>query len=124
MLHPLFSVLVNRPELIADHVAGYAGLVREEATGVGTELLQRAIALAFAVACAAVFLALAGVAVMLGVLNQQFHWSLVAMPGAALVLALIGTSIARRPLSRERFSGIREQFNADLTLLRAAADAA
>ena len=30
MLHPIFSVLVSRPELLVDHVAGYAALARDE----------------------------------------------------------------------------------------------
>lgn len=124
MLHPLFSLLVSRPELIADHLAGYAGLVREEAAGVGAELLRRATALALAAACGAAFLVLAGVAVMLGALNHQFHWSLVAMPAGALVLSLIGASQARRPLNQGRFSGVRGQFDADLDLLRASGEQA
>jgi hypothetical protein len=31
-----------------------------------------------------VFLGLAGTAVMLGMLHNQFHWALVAVPGVAL----------------------------------------
>ena len=27
MLHPIFSLLIRRPELALDHVAGYAALV-------------------------------------------------------------------------------------------------
>jgi len=27
IVHPIFSVLVSRPELVMDHVAGYAALV-------------------------------------------------------------------------------------------------
>jgi hypothetical protein len=66
MVHPIFSVLITRPELVMDHVAGYAALVQEEASTVGLEVAKRAIAWGVAVIGLLVFLILAGVAVMLG----------------------------------------------------------
>ena len=66
MVHPIFSVLVTRPELVMDHVAGYAALVQEEASTVGVQVAKRAVAWAVAVLALIVFLVLAGVAVMLG----------------------------------------------------------
>ena len=30
MPHPIFSTLIQRPDLIADHLGAYAGLLREE----------------------------------------------------------------------------------------------
>ena len=30
-VHPLFSVLIRRPELVVDHLSGYAALVQQEA---------------------------------------------------------------------------------------------
>ena len=69
MIHPIFSVLINRPELVMDHVAGYASLVQEEASSVGVEVAKRVIAWGVAVMGLVVFLVLAGVAVMLGVLH-------------------------------------------------------
>jgi hypothetical protein len=42
MLHPIFSVLIHKPELVIDHFAGYAALVQEEASSVGGEVAKRA----------------------------------------------------------------------------------
>ena len=66
MAHPVFSVLISRPDLVMDHVAGYSALVREEASSVGVEVVRRAIAWGVVVLGLIVFLVLTGVAVMLG----------------------------------------------------------
>ena len=29
MVHPIFSVLITKPELVMEHVAGYASLMRD-----------------------------------------------------------------------------------------------
>jgi hypothetical protein len=91
MIHPIFSVLVRRPELVMDHVAGYAALVQEEASTVGVEVAKRAIAWGVAVLGLIVFLLLAGVAIMLGAMLDEFHWTLVVVPGAdAQALRAVG----------------------------------
>ncbi|MEP6792105.1 MAG: hypothetical protein ABI907_12095, partial [Ramlibacter sp.] len=80
MIHPIFSVLVSRPDLVVDHVAGYASLVHQEASSVGAQVARRAVAWGIAVLSLTVFLVLAGSAVMLGVMYGEFHWVLVAVP--------------------------------------------
>ncbi|RYF36056.1 MAG: hypothetical protein EOO25_21515, partial [Comamonadaceae bacterium] len=60
MIHPIFSVLIRRPELVVDHVAGYAALAREEASSVGAEVTRRAIAWGVAAVGLLVGLVLAG----------------------------------------------------------------
>lgn len=121
MVHPLFSVLVSRPELVVEHAAGYAALVRDEATGLGTEVLRRGIAWAVAVVLFAAFLVLAGTALMLGALQSQFHWALLAAPAVALGLAVAAWLQARRPLSPAYFAELRSQLDADALALRRAA---
>ena len=49
MVHPVFTVFINRPEMVVEHVAGYAALVREEAAGYGSEVMSRAVAWGVAV---------------------------------------------------------------------------
>ena len=117
LVHPLFSVLVSRPELVMDHVAGYAALVQEEASSVGLEVTKRVIAWAACAFSALVFLVLAGVAVMLGAIHD-FHWSLVIVPAIPLVLAAIAWNIARQRLPAKAFSELRAQLDADAQALR------
>ena len=117
MIHPIFSVLINRPELVVDHVSGYAALMREEASSVGTELGKRAIALGATVLALVVFLVLAGVALMLGTLNG-FHWVLVITPGIALALAGAAWSVARQRLPEQAFTELKAQLDAAAQALR------
>jgi hypothetical protein len=118
MLHPIFSVLISKPELVIDHVAGYASLMREEASTVGTEVAKRAIAWGVAVMSFIVFLVLAGVAAMLGVMMDRFHWILLLVPGAVLVLAVVAFLQARQKLPHKAFTELRSQLDADAETLR------
>ena len=119
MAHPIFSVLIARPELVMDHVAGYAALVQEEASAVGMQVARRVIAWVVAVLALVVFLVLAGVAVMLGAMQGQFHWALIAAPGAALLLSVLAWSVARQRLPAKAFSEVKAQLDADAQALRA-----
>jgi hypothetical protein len=119
MLHPIFSLLIKRPELVIDHVAGYAALVQEEASSVGTEMAKRAIAWVVTLFGLLIFLLLAGVAAMLGVMQGEFHWILVVVPGIALVISVGAWSIARQRLPAKAFTELRAQLDADAQALRA-----
>jgi len=121
MLHPLFSTIVQRPDLVVDHLSAYAALFQEEASEAGSELLARVVAWAVAVVAAAVFLGLAGTAVMLGMLHNQFHWSLVVVPGIALAILAIAMLRARKPLATKRFPELKAQIDSDAHALRMAA---
>ena len=119
MVHPIFSVLITRPELVMNHVAGYAALVQEEASTVGVEVAKRAIAWGVAVLAMVVFLVLAGVAVMLGAMHDAFHWVLVAAPGAALLVSAAAWTVARQRLPAKAFAELKAQLDADAQALRA-----
>ena len=76
-----------------DHVARLCALVQEEASSVGAQVARRAVAWRIAVLALIVFLVLAGVAVMLGVMRGEFHWVLVLVPATALLLSLGAWSV-------------------------------
>jgi peptidoglycan/LPS O-acetylase OafA/YrhL len=118
MVHPIFSVLISRPELVVDHVAGYAALVQEEASTVGIEVAKRAIAWGVTVVALLVFLVLAGVAVMLGAMYGEFHWALVLAPGSALIVAVVAWNVARQRLPSKAFTELKAQLDADAQALR------
>ncbi len=118
LVHPIFSVLVSRPELVMDHVAGYAALVQEEATSMGTEVARRAIAWAACGVCALVFVLLAGVALMLGAVTEGFHWALLLVPAVPLAGAGAAWMIARKQLPARAFAELRAQLDADVQALR------
>lgn len=118
IVHPIFSVLVSRPELVLEHLSGYATLAQEEATSAGTELGKRAAAWAACAVGALLFLVFAGIAVMLGALHEEFHWALVLVPAVPLVLAVLAFMQARKPLPARAFAELRRQLDADAQALR------
>jgi Kef-type K+ transport system membrane component KefB len=120
MLHPIYSTVISRPDLLVDHLSAYAALAAQEASNSGNDLKVRAVGMAASALFALLFLVFSGIAVMLGVLHGQFHWVLVAVPGAALLLSLIAVLATRRPAPGQRFSELRRQMAADIDLLRAA----
>lgn len=117
-LHPLLSVLVRRPDLLADHVAGYADLLREEANTTGTELARRALAWAIAALAFLAFLLLAGVAAMLAAMQGHLHWALLLVPGSALALCIAALLRARRKFTHPIMNEVRAQLDADMQALR------
>lgn len=121
MLHPFFSTLVQRPDLIIDHLSGYAALFHQEAATAGSELVARAVAWVLAVLTGVVFVILAGVALMLGLMQNQFHWALVAVPGFVLLLCVIAFVKAGKPISSERFPELKAQIDSDARALRVVA---
>ena len=118
MLHPLFSTLIQRPDLVADHVAAYAALISEEAGSIGNEVVSKIVAWALAALAVVIFLGLAGTALMLGFLQNQFHWVLVVVPGTVLLLGIIALVWARKPLKSERFPELKAQIDSDVRALR------
>lgn len=121
MLHPLFSTVVRRPDLVVDHISAYAELVQMEVGDVVGDLLARAASWIVAVIAGAIFLVLAGIALMLGLLQGQFHWGLVAVPGAALLMVVVAVVRAIKPWKAERFPELRAQVASDVEALRAVA---
>lgn len=124
MLHPIFSTVVSRPDLVADHLSAYVALASQEAAATGRDLKIRALAFAVAGVFALMFVLLAGIATMLGLLHGQFHWGLIVVPGTALLIALVAALAGRRPAPGERFAELRRQFAADVGLLRSSGDSA
>lgn len=121
MLHPLFSTVIQRPDLVADHVSAYAALFNQELKAIGTSALARIAAWVLVVLCAFLFLSLAGMALMLGFANNQFHWALVAVPGCALLMTMIALVKARKPMQQDHFPELKAQLDSDVHALRVAA---
>lgn len=118
LMHPIFSVLLRRPELLVDHAAGYAALAREEAAAAAGVMARRAVAWGVAALGFILFMVLAGAAAMLGALQGQFHWVLVAVPGLALAIAVGGAVLGLQKPAHPLFTELRGQLDADAQALR------
>ena len=119
MLHPLFSTLIQRPDLLVEHVSAYCALFHQEATEASSQLVKRYVAWAVAAICGLVFVLFAGTALMMGTLHNQFHWVLLVVPGAALLLMLAAIAKAKAPLTEARFTELKAQIDSDIQALRA-----
>lgn len=120
LLHPIFPLLIRRPDLIIDHLGGYLALVRQEASQTGVGLARRGIAWGIVVFLLAVFVALAGGAVMLGVLLDRFSWVLIVVPAVVLAAIAGALAVALQPMKGAAFAELEAQFEADRQTLRAA----
>lgn len=121
MIHPLFATLIKRPDLIADHIAAYVELTHQETYGLAADWLQRGLSWALVALGGLVFVLFSGIGLMLGALNQ-FHWVLVAVPGAVLVLTFLAFLKAKTPIDSERFTELKAQMDSDLRALREASE--
>ena len=119
MLHPLFSILVQRPELVIEHLSGYGALLHLEATQAAGTLVKRYIAGVLAIVCGMVFVLLAGIALMLGALHNQLHWMLLAVPGVALVAMLTALVKAKALPEAPQFSELKAQIQSDIQAFKA-----
>lgn len=118
LVHPIFKVLLRHPHLLAEHAAGYAALLQEEAGRASQDLVRQALAWAAAILGLVVFLVLAGVAAMLVALWGQWHWILATAPLTALALALVAWWMARHHRASAALATLREQIDADADALR------
>jgi len=118
MIHPIFTVVLRRPELVFRHLANYGELFRSEISSLGSSLLTRAAGAVLAIVALLLALGLTGLAVMLGFLQGSYHWVLAAVPGTAWVLALVGLLLALRSTVKERVDDVKDEFEADVRTLR------
>ena len=121
MLHPLFSTLIQRPELVLEHLSGYSALLQLETTQAAGMLVKRYVAGAVAVVCGLAFVLLAGVALMLGAMHNQLHWMLLVVPGVALLAMLVAIVKAKAPLAEPQFTELKAQIQSDIQAMKAVA---
>ena len=120
-MHPFCFTIIRRPDLVVDHLSAYAALLQQEASQASQTLINRVLIWCIAVLSAAICVVLSGTALMLGVLHNQFHWVLVAVPGALALCALGAFSWTRQPVFADHFSNIKSQLLSDASALRTAA---
>ena len=124
MIHPLLKVLIAKPDLIAEHVAGYGQLVAAQAGAAAVQLRVKAILGAVALVGLVLGVGFGGVALLLfGVVplaDMPHAWLLVVVPGIPLVAAIVcAVMIVKQPASWS-LDAVRAQLAADAALLREA----
>ena len=121
MIHPLLRLFATHPELVGEHALAYAALLGDDVAKTSSALKRRAVSGTAAVLLGFVGLLLAGVGLMLWAVTPPaaIHsmWALIATPVAPLVLAL-GCWFAGKQPAEPPFDNLKQQFAADLRMLR------
>lgn len=121
-MHALFRLAASEPALLADHLQAYGELAGGEALDALGRWRHAAVLQLAALASAAVGMTLAGVASMLWAVGPvAVPWLLVTVPALPLLIALACHLGARSAWAQRGSSVLREQWAADLALLRSAA---
>jgi cytochrome bd-type quinol oxidase subunit 2 len=120
-MHPLYLTVIRRPDLIVDHLGAYAALLTQEASQASQALANRALLWIVVVFSGAIGVVLSGTALMLGVLQNQFHWILVAVPGVMVFCALVALAQAKQAVFASHFANIKSQLFSDAQALRVVA---
>lgn len=118
MIHPIFGAALKHPDLLVEHLTNYFRLFKEEASDIAKSLAIRAAAGAVAAVALLLALGLTGVAIMLGAVEDTFHWALVVVPAVAWLTVVAGVVLALRPTLAPQVHEVTSQFEADRQLLQ------
>jgi hypothetical protein len=122
MLHPVFRLAASQPQLLAEHAAGYAGLLAEEVASSGAHFKRRITLQIVGLLSLMVASILAGVAVLLWAslppASLQQPWLLWFTPLVPAALGALVIVLARNHNAPPAFATLREQFAQDASLLR------
>ncbi|MBK7615418.1 MAG: hypothetical protein IPJ08_13345 [Burkholderiales bacterium] len=120
--HPLLYLLATRPQWLAEHALAYGGLAGDELALAACHWQRQAWLQAVAAGCAVATLGVAGVALLLWAVTPAalqpspwLWWLALGLPAGPGLLCL---ALARNGQRQRSFAGLREQLQADLTLLR------
>lgn len=117
MIYALLKAAVLKPRLLAAHLHNYGEFIRSEMQGTVRQWAVKAVAFAvFGIGMLA-FLILSGVAAMIGVLLNQYHWVLLAVPAVPLVVAFVALIVALQKTAGQGMNNIKQQFAADMQAL-------
>ncbi|MDP3810816.1 MAG: hypothetical protein Q8Q78_07410 [Hydrogenophaga sp.] len=122
MLHPVFRLAASQPQLLAEHAAGYAGLLAEELASSGVQLKRRVTLQIVGLLSLMVAAILCGVAVLLWaslpLASLQQPWLLWFTPLVPALLGALALWLANSAGVPPAFATLREQLAQDAALLR------
>ncbi len=119
MFFLLIKALLLHPKLLRQHIANYVAWLQAEARYSVRHLLIALCAWLIGAVCFLLASVLAGVAIMLGFLYNQFHWVLVIVPSVPLVKALLFFVVAI--VSQSKLKGLdrfKQQIQEDIALFK------
>lgn len=126
MISQLVSLLASQPDLITEHLAGYAQLASVQA-GEASRRMGKRLALKAGVAASALLgLGLTGVSLLFvattPISQMPAPWLLVLIPAMAFIATLVFALVLSRQESVKPFKELRHQLMQDAALFRQAND--
>ncbi|KRB96353.1 hypothetical protein D9M68_695600 [compost metagenome] len=122
MLHPVFRLAASQPQLLAEHAAGYAGLLAEELAISGAQLKRRVTLQIVGLLGLMVATILGGVAVLLWAslpaASMQQPWLLWFVPLVPALLGALALWVSNSNPVEPAFATLREQLAQDAAMLR------
>ena len=119
MIYAFLKALLLKPQLLINHLRNYVELVGSEAQIAARHWVIKVVALVTFGICMLLFLIMAGVAVIVGVMQGQYHWILILVPAIPLALACIALIVGLQKPASAPVASIKQQFVADMQALAA-----
>jgi hypothetical protein len=122
MIHPIIKLIATRPDLLAEHAAGYGALVAAQAEEAVQQWRRNAILVAVGAVCGIAGVGLAGVALLIAaaipVAEMPAPWALWVVPLVPLAGAAGCLLVLKGQPAAWSAQTLREQFAADAALWR------
>jgi uncharacterized membrane protein YqjE len=122
MIHPLLQLIATKPQLLGDHVEAYAELVSAEVSNTSKRWISRAVLWAASAFLIGLFIAFAGVALMLWAVvptdAMNIPWLLLVVPVVPLAAGTACILLAKSHPQQNAFQTVKEQISADMAMLR------
>ena len=124
MLRPLFRLATRQPQLLADHLEAYSGLVASELAMVATQWKRQAACRVLGYVAFTLATLLGAIALMLWavvpVLSMNQPWLLIFVPAVPALVGAWALLKASGITHHEAFAALRRQWAADAAMLREA----
>jgi hypothetical protein len=123
MLHPIFHLIANQPQLLGNHAQAYSELIGTELAVQSAAWIRRALLGAVMLGLLCVAVVLAGVAMMfwitqMNAIPSATLWVLASVPAVPAVMAAVCGVILLNVRTEPAFAELRRQAQADIALLR------
>jgi hypothetical protein len=122
MIHPIIKLIATRPDLLAEHAAGYGALVAAQAGEAVQQWRRNALLVVVGVVCGTAGLGLGGMALLLAAAlpadGMPAAWMLWVVPLVPIGVAAACFAVLRSQPDAWSTDSLREQIAADAALWR------
>ena len=118
MLPPFLRILINEPELVAEHISAYSSLIAQDVHLWQTRMQRRVLLKLLMGGSLLLTLLFSGIALMVWGATDSHHWTLIVVPLIPLALTIAVAFLASGSTTRQPFEASKKQFCADLNMFK------